>query len=795
MVDCLFVGMNSQNFSDYLTMVKGLGQDSGAFRDLNLSFIEYEGRTYQSMELLTHMYAKQGGIRQVPFHNADFIWPTITYLGTYLARRGFTFDYVNAFQYEKDVLRDKLTSEDILTVVIPTTLYVVPWPIQEIITFVRSHNEKARIIVGGPYIANLTKGGDREAIESQLRTIGADFYVISSEGEAALAALLRSLKTGSDLTTVNNLAYPEGGKFVFTKTATERNSLAENMVDYSLFSRDAIGQFISTRTAKSCPFACAFCNFPQQAGDYTYMPVELVERELNAIRDIGSVTTVTFIDDTFNVPKKRFAAILEMMIRNDYRKHFKWNCTLRSDHCDDEIVSQMGKAGCEGVFLGVESGSDRMLKTMNKTARRADYLWAIPRLKAEGILAHANVFIGFPGETLDTVEETVDLIRQTRPETFSAQPWYANPLTPVWKKREEYDIRGSSFRWSHRTMDAATACDLVDRVFLTIDESTFLPQYGFFQWSLFYLQRHGMSLDRLKNYLGAFNELVREKIVGATDEEVHARLVANLEAHSRFNEGGTHVTEIPPTYSGESRRAAEEYFIATFSEINVGSNGRALIESLEPVAETFGSYEITVPSMLRANLPAGATSAETLLAAFALLLWRLDELQDVALLVYVPEALPIALRPLLELTFETWVHEVRESLRSAQCHRLHAFDILSGHSKLLPFHRAAPRFRAAFRYGEAPALLKTPFANVPPEEDVLIEALVTERIDGPRLQLLLRGRCEATVLESLGGLLSTLLEEIAKRPAATLADLTIDGRDRVRPRDAIDVLSRETFEF
>ena len=93
-----------------------------------------------------------------------------------------------------------------------------------------------------------------------------------------------------------------------------------------------------------------------------------MEQELNAIREIGTVTTLTFIDDMFNVPKARFKEMLRMMIDNQYG--FKWNCFYRSDHGDEEAIELMGKAGCEGVFLGVESGSDAMLEKMNKTARR-----------------------------------------------------------------------------------------------------------------------------------------------------------------------------------------------------------------------------------------------------------------------------------------------------------------------------------------------------------------------------------------------------------------------------------------
>ncbi len=787
MTDCLLIGMNSQKFSDYLEMVRGLGEGGGAYRDLNLSFVEYEGQPYQAMDLLSHLYFRGGGRRRTPFHNADFIWPTITYLGTFLSRRNITFDFVNAFQFEKNELAAKLAGDRVLLVAITTTLYVVPWPIQEIMAFVRANTEKTKIVVGGPYIANLAKSGDRVEVERQLRAIGADFYIISPEGEQALAALVQTLKSGGDISKTDNLAYRDGDRYVFTKASVERNSLVDNMVDYSLFVRDAVGQFVSTRTAKSCPFACSFCNFPQQAGDYTYAPVDAVERELNAIRALGSVSTVTFIDDTFNVPKKRFKAILEMMIRNEYCRDFKWNCTLRSDHCDDEIISLMAKSGCEGVFLGVESGSDRMLKAMNKTARRGDYLWAIPRLKDEGILAHANVFVGFPGETINTVEETVDLIRQTRPETFSAQPWYANPLTPVWKKRDEYEIKGSSFKWSHKTMDANTACDLVDRIFLTVDESIFLPQYGFFQWSLFYLQRQGMPLDRIKGYLCSFNELVREKIVGPTDEHVHAKLVANLEASARFDGAGHPATPLA-IYSGSSRAAAEAYWVAACSRIDLGANGESLDNSIEAAGEAFCTVNVPLPPATRGPFTP-ATHFDAVLAAYALLLWQLNELEPVFIVLTGAEPFPVVLAPAAEISFIEWLAQVHEQVRDAQQHRLHAFDILAGGSSLLPFRAAAPRLRCSFGYDEDDG--GTAWSNGAHFADVLIRLALPAA--GRRQALRLGGRCTADTLDRIAGRLVGLLEAIDRNPEVSIDQLVRAGS--ADAPDAVSTFAQQTFDF
>jgi len=322
MTDCLIIGFNDGNLDQYVSAVRSMGEATGAYKDLQLAIIYHEGKTYRATDILNHFYWQKKGFVGRPFHNADFLWPAITYLGTYLQRRGIKFDYVNLFHLEKEKLREKLLHNSILSIAITTTLYVSPEPIFEIISFIRQYNQTAKIIVGGPFISNQAKN-DRELLEGLFVAINADFYVISSEGEATLAELVRALRAGGSVENINNISYRSYDGYVFNSLQGESNSLEENIVDYSLFPRAEIDQFVTTRTAKSCPFSCAFCGFPQRAGQYTYMGVEAAERELNSLRELGNVTTLTFIDDTFNVPKARFKEILRMMIRNKYE--FKWN--------------------------------------------------------------------------------------------------------------------------------------------------------------------------------------------------------------------------------------------------------------------------------------------------------------------------------------------------------------------------------------------------------------------------------------------------------------------------------------
>src|SRR6185369_4944894 len=373
MTDCLVIGFNDSNFEEYEEMVRSMGTESGAYRDLSLAFINYEGKPRRSIDILNHFYFQnKGGEVVKPLHNADFLWPVVTYLSTYLARRGYSFDYVNLFHLEKEKLREKLEKEDILTIAVTTTLYVSPYPILEIISFIRKYNKTAKILVGGPYMHGQIKDHDEASLQRLLKLLAADIYVISQEGETALVNIIRTLKSGGSLDKIDNIAYRKGENYVLTSTSIESNPLEENMVNYSLFPKEEIGEFVTLRTAKSCPFSCAFCGFPQRAGKYKYQSVELVEQELDEIREIGSVSTLTFLDDTFNVPKQRFKEILRMMIKNNYG--YKWNSFYRCDHGDEETIELMGKAGCEGVFLGVESGSDEMLLKMNKTARQKDYM-------------------------------------------------------------------------------------------------------------------------------------------------------------------------------------------------------------------------------------------------------------------------------------------------------------------------------------------------------------------------------------------------------------------------------------
>jgi radical SAM PhpK family P-methyltransferase len=698
MIDCLLIGYNETDFGGYLDAVRRMGTDHVSHRVVNSSFIELEGQAFRCMDALNHLYweGRPGGR---PLHSFDFLHPVITCLGTFLHRRGFSFDYVNNFHLEQDRLSEKLRRESYRLVAVTTTFYETSDPILEVIEFVRRHDPSARIVVGGPHIAYRMKVMDAVSAQYFFRHIGADYYVVNAEGQTALTRLLAALRSGEPLHAIDNIAFREGDRYVVTRSVPEANPLEDDPIAYPIFPAADLTQFVSLQTSKSCPFRCSFCDFPNMAGKYVYTPVEFVERELNGLRDLGFVTTLTFIDDTFNVPKKRFKELLRMMIRNRYE--FRWNCFYRADHGDEECIELMAEAGCEGVFMGVESGSDAMLTIMNKTARQEDYSTAIPLLKRAGILTYASLIVGFPGETHDTVAETVRFLEEVQPDFFQTNIWYCHPATPIYAERDRYGIRGSAYNWTHNTMDAQTAADLVERTVIAVEGSLWLP---YFFWNVFYLQRQGMTLAQMKDFVRSFNGIVKEKLVDPRRTADSSALLPALRRSCQFDRPGEGEPGPVEILTGARYLAAERFWM---EELRSTPPADAATEDAGEPAEWSAEAFADLPAAELAALAeqCGSSVAEVLLAACASLVadrsgrgetWLLASLDGLDR-PFLP--LRIALPP--EASFRAAVEAVRHGLERAREHADWGLYLLSTPERMAMHGATPPSFGAAFAWTDS----------------------------------------------------------------------------------------------
>ena len=519
--DCVVIGYNETPFEEYEALIRGYGADSEAYRDLRFSFVNIDGRNMNYVGLLNHVLksgtANGGELKgEDELKSCDIPNLAAVYLTHYLRRRGYEARYINLFQFEKDQLSEYLES-DPLCVAITTTFYLLNLPVNEMVKFIRERNARTKIVVGGPLIANHLRNYHEDELTVALEDIGADIYVNESQGEHTLTLIIEALKNGRDLSGVPNIVYRENGKLSRTPKQVEVNSLDEDFINWQTFGDEHLGPTVQTRTARSCAFSCSFCNYPARAGKLTLASLETIERELDSLKRLGYIKNLVFIDDTFNVPLPRFKEICRLMIEKDYQ--FNWFSYFRCSNSDEEAIELLAKSGCKGVFLGIESGSPTILKNMNKAATVEKYERGMELLHQYGVLTFASFIQGFPGETEETFRETVDFIKATKPDYYRAQLWYCEPGTPVDRQREKYGIEGEGFVWSHATMDSMEAMDHIDRAFLEIKESTWLPQWSFDFWTIPYLLGKGYSLEQFKKLMTWSHRLLALEIAYVPEKE------------------------------------------------------------------------------------------------------------------------------------------------------------------------------------------------------------------------------------------------------------------------------------
>ena len=533
-IDCVLVGYNDVNFSTLVERTKPSSGFNGAYSFYQTNSVLLEGKRLTYTELLNRTLQRADRAAK-PLHVFELPNLASCYLASYLRRRQFRTEIINLFNHEREEFAH-LLSRSPTAVAITTTFYVESSPVSEIVQFVREHSPTTTVIVGGPHVLNITKYYDLATQDFILGSIGADLYVVESQGEATLATVLGRLKANRSVDDVPNLIFGAAttaspaeaaerpGKILPVTAAPshrrtdrrpENNSMDADSIDWSLIEPARYTPATLTRTARSCAYKCSFCTFPELSGELTLASLDVIERELRHLQDAG-VTYLTFIDDTFNVPLPRFKELCRMMIRNRFT--FKWISHFRPANADDACFELMRQAGCFGVFLGIESGDQRVLNNMNKAAKVERYAHGIAKLHEHGIISFASLIVGFPGETDDTVRNTIDFIETAAPTFYQAGLYFHYTATPIHAKRREYGIQGSGYSWTHNTMTWQRAAAHVESMYRTITRSTVLPLFGCDFFGLPYFLTHGLSLDQFTEFLRIAQHMVVNSLQDQTSD-------------------------------------------------------------------------------------------------------------------------------------------------------------------------------------------------------------------------------------------------------------------------------------
>jgi radical SAM superfamily enzyme YgiQ (UPF0313 family) len=195
--------------------------------------------------------------------------------------------------------------------------------------------------------------------------------------------------------------------------------------------------YVSTNVVASrgCPFRCNWCAKPIFGNSYSLRPAESVAAEIAELKSSYGINHVWFADDIFALNARWTEEFADAMERNNAVIAFK--IQSRADLMRPDTVASLARAGCNEVWMGVESGAQSVLNAMDKGLRVETVAGARELLRAHGIRACYFLQFGYPGEGLREIEATINLVRSTRPDDIGVSVSYPLPNTTFYERVSE----------------------------------------------------------------------------------------------------------------------------------------------------------------------------------------------------------------------------------------------------------------------------------------------------------------------------------------------------------------------
>lgn len=239
--------------------------------------------------------------------------------------------------------------------------------------------------------------------------------VVQGEGEQTLVEILDAYKTNRDFTKISGLVMRSADNQtvyssarIFCKRLDLLPFPARNLLpnqEYIRFGRKKYGFSITTvMSTRGCPYNCEFCSNVVFGESYRERSAKNVVDEIDSVLKLG-YDRISFADDVFTLNKERVLEICSAI--NQRNLHFKWECLGRVDSMNTEIAKAMKTASCERIFFGIESGSESILKLMNKQITTDQAAKAVQIAHEAGIQVGAFFILCYPGDTDDTVLQTL----------------------------------------------------------------------------------------------------------------------------------------------------------------------------------------------------------------------------------------------------------------------------------------------------------------------------------------------------------------------------------------------------
>jgi radical SAM superfamily enzyme YgiQ (UPF0313 family) len=191
-------------------------------------------------------------------------------------------------------------------------------------------------------------------------------------------------------------------------------------------------------SSRGCPYSCTFCaDRKLWGGKIRRRSIDNIIKEMKYLINKYKIELIDFADGTFTYDKKYIYEFCKALIDNGL--DIKWRCTARYDNLDEDMLRLMKQANCSGLYFGLESGSNRLLKLMDKKTTVEDNILKSQMVRDSGIPSASSVLFGLPGETKEEMQATLRLMKKVQTDILDVNSFVPLPGTLLYDSMAEED--------------------------------------------------------------------------------------------------------------------------------------------------------------------------------------------------------------------------------------------------------------------------------------------------------------------------------------------------------------------
>lgn len=291
-----------------------------------------------------------------------------------------------------------------------------------------------KIILGGPDVTY--------NVENYLNA-GADFLVIG-EGEETTCELYSAIQNHTDFNSIDGIAFRKNGTIIQTAARTKFRELDE----LPLPNRDAIPneKYLQTwkqnhgessmtiSTQRGCPYTCKWCSTAVYGQSYRRRPAHQVAAEMKMLKEKYNPDAIWFVDDVFTISHKWLTTFHEEVIKQ--KAQIRFECITRAERLNEEILQLLKEAGCFRIWIGAESGSQKIIDRMDRRVDVNHVKKMIQQTNALGIETGTFIMVGYPGETEADIDQTIQYLKEANPSQYTITVAYPIKGTSLYAEIE-----------------------------------------------------------------------------------------------------------------------------------------------------------------------------------------------------------------------------------------------------------------------------------------------------------------------------------------------------------------------